>query len=276
MIDIINTGPTFGKTDTMASRPAILITGASSGIGATYAERFARRGHDLVLVARSTEKLEVNAASLQAETGVRVDILPADLTEAEDLAKVAARLREDASIGVLINNAGGNVGGGFLGQDADDLGRLIALNATSVLRLSHAAASAFVERGEGAIINVSSVLSLAPEFGTSVYTATKAFVLSLSQALQSELGSRDIYVQAVLPGATRTEIWKSADQSKLPPMMDVGELVDAALVGFDRREAITIPSLHDESRWSALEAARHAFMQDFGHDTAAGRYRQPA
>ncbi len=256
----------------MSARPKILVTGASTGIGAAYAERFARRGHDLLLVARSAEKLEEKATRLRAETGVSAEILPADLTRPDQLAAVEARLRDDDAIGVLINNAGGNVGGGFLAQDADDLSRLIALNVTSALRLSRAAAPRFVAQGAGAIVNVGSVLGLAPEFGMTVYSATKAFVLALSQGLQAELGGHGVYVQAVLPGATRTEIWAGSDPSALPPMMEVGELVDAALVGFDRREAVTIPPLHDESGWIALEAARHALTQGFGSVKAAPRY----
>ncbi|ATN37193.1 SDR family oxidoreductase (plasmid) [Rhizobium sp. ACO-34A] len=256
----------------MSDKNAVLITGASTGIGAVYAERFARRGHDLVLVARNVEKLEQHAARLRTETGVSVDLLPADLTDESQLAAVEARLRNDASIGILVNNAGGNVGGTFLTQSAEDLTRLVMLNATSVLRLSHAVAPRFAERGEGAIINVSSVLALAPEWGSPVYSATKAFVLTLSQALQTDLGPKGVYVQAVLPGATRTDIWNFVDESRLPPMMEVADLVDAALVGFDRREEVTIPPLHDEARFQAFEAARISVVQGIGNTTPGERY----
>lgn len=273
MISIMILTLTDRKNNAMTVKPSVLITGASTGIGATYAQRFAERGHNLVLVARNVEKLEANAARLSKDTGVAVSVLPADLTDEAQIAAVEARLRGDTSIGIVINNAGGNVAGSFVTQDAWDLTRLVTLNATSVLRLSHAVAPRFAERGEGAIVNISSVLGLAPEFGTSVYTATKAFVLSLSQALQAELGPKGVYVQAVLPAATRTEIWNFADQSKLPPMMEVVDLVDAALDGFDRRESVTIPPLHDEGRWTALEAARGALLQDIGHTTPADRYR---
>lgn len=273
MILIMILTRTGRKNNAMTVKPSVLITGASTGIGATYAQRFAERGHDLVLVARNVEKLEANAARLSKDTGVSVTVFPADLTDETQIAAVEARLREDTSIGVVINNAGGNVAGSFVTQDAQDLTRLVTLNATSVLRLSHAVAPRFAEKGEGAIVNISSVLGLAPEWGTSVYTATKAFVLSLSQALQAELGPKGVYVQAVLPAATRTEIWNYADQSKLPPMMEVVDLVDAALAGFDRREGVTIPPLHDEARWAALEVARGTLLQDIGHTTPADRYR---
>ena len=256
----------------MSSKSKVLLTGASTGIGATYAKRFAERGHDLVLVARSVEKLEANAIELKQKTGVSVDLLPADLTTEAGLLAVEARLRDDGSIGILVNNAGSNVGGTFVTQSIDDLTKLVTLNATSVLRLSHAVAPRFAEKGEGSIINISSVLAFAPEWQTSVYTATKSFVLSLSQALQAELGQKGVYIQAVLPAATRTEIWNFVDEDKRPPLMEVSELVDAALVGFDRREAVSIPHLHEELRWQTLETARQALLQDTGHTTAASRY----
>lgn len=258
----------------MSSKSKVLITGASTGIGATYAKRFAERGHDLVLVARSVEKLEANADELRQQTGVTVDLLPADLTTEAGLLAVEARLREDTSIGILVNNAGSNVGGTFVTQSIDDLTKLVTLNATSVMRLSHAVAPRFAEKGEGSIINISSALAFAPEWQTSVYTATKSFVLLLSQALQAELGKKGVYVQAVLPAATRTEIWNFVAEDQRPPLMEVSELVDAALVGFDRREAVTIPHLHDEPRWHALETARQALLQDTGHTTAGTRYVQ--
>jgi short-subunit dehydrogenase len=259
----------------MSAKPAVLITGASSGIGAVYADRFAKRGHDLVLVARDDARLEALAARLRSETGVTVDILQADLTQLADLAKVEQRLRDDDGIGVLINNAGASLAGGFLDQDPDVVDGLIRLNVSSVARLSSAVAPRFVKSGEGAIINVASVVGLAPEFGLAVYGATKAFVLYLSQALQIELGGKGVYVQAVLPAATRTEIWARSgnDVNAIPGMMEVDELVDAALVGFDRREAITIPPLPDADQWTALDTARKAMLPNYRQVHAAERYR---
>ncbi|KQS75398.1 AraC family transcriptional regulator [Rhizobium sp. Leaf384] len=256
----------------MTSKPTVLITGASTGIGAMYAQRFAERGHDLVLVARNVATLEALAARLKEETGVSVELLPADLTNEAQLLTVEKRLRDDASIGILVNNAGGNVGGTFVTQSIEDLTKLVTLNATSVLRLAHAVAPRFAQSGEGSIINISSVLALAPEWATSVYTATKAFVLSLSQALQLELAAQGVYVQAVAPAATRTDIWNFVEEAKRPPMMEAAELVDGALVGFDRREAVTIPHLHEEARWQSMEAARKTLLEDTGHTTAAARY----
>lgn len=262
----------------MSVLPSVLITGASSGIGATYADRFARRGHDLVLVARDSARLEALAARLRQETGVAVDILPADLTQADALATVEARLRDDARIGILINNAGIAQSGDFLAQSADAIDRLVTLNTTALTRLAAAIAPRLVGAGNGAIVNIGSVVGLAPEFGMSVYGASKAYVLFLSQGLSQELAPKGVHVQAVLPAATRTEIWERAgiDITTLAEVMDVGELVDAALVGFDRRETVTIPPLHVAERWDTLDGTRQALLGDIRQAHAAERYRTGA
>ena len=262
----------------MSEIPAVLITGASTGIGATYAERFARRGHDLVLVARDVARMEALSSRLRQETGVKIDIIKADLTQTSDLAQVETRLRDDARIGILVNNAGMAVGGAFIEQSADDLTRLMALNTTALVRLANAIAPRLVQAGEGAIINIGSVVGLAPEFNMTVYGATKAFVLFLSQGLQQELGPKGVYVQAVLPAATRTEIWDhvGADVNSMSNVMEVGDLVDAALVGFDRREPVTIPPLHDVGLWEALDGARKAMVPNLGNAVPAERYRPVA
>jgi short-subunit dehydrogenase len=256
------------------TKPTILITGASTGIGATYADRFAKRGHDLVLVARDEARLNALATKLSSEHGVTVDVLPADLTDAGQLATVETRLREDAKIGILINNAGAGLSGAFVDQTTDAVDQLVALNTTSVVRLASAIAPRLAQAGAGAIVNIGSVVGLVPEFGMSVYGATKAFVLFLSQGLSLELGPKGVYVQAVLPAATRTELWgrAGADEASLPPMMDVNELVDAALVGFDRREGVTIPPLHDGTLWDAFDQARRAMLPNFGSVYPAPRY----
>jgi short-subunit dehydrogenase len=259
----------------MTTRPIVLITGASTGIGAVYADRFAKRGHDLVLVARDRSRLQILADKLSEETGVNVDIIQADLTVASALAEVEARLRDDARIGILVNNAGAAAAGTFIEQKPDQVADLINLNSTALTRLASAVAPRFVREGNGAIINIGSVVGLAPEFGMTVYGATKAFVLFLTQGLHLELGPKGVYVQAVLPAATRTEIWERSgrDVNALPAVMEVEELVDSALVGFDRRETITIPPLPDASQWSTFDGARLAMIPNFMQTHAAMRYR---
>jgi uncharacterized protein len=262
----------------MTTRSTVLITGASSGIGATYAERFARRGHDLVLVARDKARLETLAAQLREKHRIAIDILQADLTEPKDLATVETRLRDDSRIGILINNAGATQSGSFIQQATDDVARIVALNTTALVRLASAIAPRLVQAGEGAIVNIGSVVGLAPEFGMAVYGATKAFALFLSQGLSLELSPKGVYVQAVLPAGTRTEIWERAgvDVNTLPDLMEVGALVDAALVGFDRRELVTIPPLHDGARWDGLDAARKALLSDIRQAHVAERYQKAA
>jgi hypothetical protein len=251
-----------------------LITGASSGIGAVYADRLARRGYDLVLVARDKARMADLAARLTAETGAAIDLLQADLTNPDDLRNVEARLRDDDRIGLLVNNAGAAGPAGFAGQDLNMLQDLINLNVTAVVRLAGAIVPRFLAEGRGAIINLTSVLALAPEIFPGLYPATKAFVLAFSQSLQSELGGGGVYVQAVLPSATRTEIWQRSgrDPATIAGMMDVEELVDAALVGFDRRETITIPSLPDIGQWDTFTASRKAMLPNFRQIHAAPRY----
>jgi len=252
-----------------------LITGASTGIGAVYADRFARRGYDLVLVARDKERLNALAARLRTESGVGVDVLPADLTVDADLEQVAQRLRTDSRIGVLVNNAGAAAAGGFATANLEAFDKIIRLNVSAVTRLAGAVVPRFLEKGSGSIINLSSVLALAPEIGLGIYSATKAYVLSLSQSMQTELGPRGIYVQAVLPAATRTEIWARSgrDVNALNGVMDVEELVDAAMVGFERHEAVTLPSLPEVAQWADFEQARRAMLPNFPNEHAARRYQ---
>ncbi|WP_322041864.1 SDR family oxidoreductase [Paraburkholderia sp. J67] len=262
----------------MSAQPTVLITGASTGIGAVYADRFAKRGHDLVLVARDRERMEALAARLRSRDGVNVEILRADLTQRADLVQVEVRLAEDARIGVLVNNAGAAGAGGFLDQSVDDVSRVIDLNTTALARLASAVAPRFAREGKGAIVNIASVVGLAPEFGMSVYGATKAFALFLSQGLHLELGPKGVYVQAVLPAATRTEIWASVgrDVNEIQGVMEVGDLVDAALAGFDRRETVTIPPLPDVQQWDDFDTARRAMMPNFAQSQPAARYRETA
>jgi uncharacterized protein len=254
--------------------PSVLITGASTGIGAVYADRFAHRGHNLVLVARDEKRLRTLASRLEQQNPVTIDILKADLTSVADLRRIESRLREDERIGVLVNNAGEAAHGSLTDPDLDAVEHLIQLNITALTRLTGAVIPRYLRQGGGAIINISSVVALAPEIQLGAYGATKSYVLALSQNLQSELGPRGIYVQAVLPAATRTEIWERSgrDVNTLTGVMDVNELVDAALVGFDRREAVTLPSLADVKQWEAFDAARRAMLPNFRNAHPADRY----
>ncbi|MEQ7919205.1 SDR family oxidoreductase [Xanthomonas sp. WHRI 1810A] len=261
----------------MSSKGTALITGASSGIGATYADRLATRGYDLLLVARDQDRLETLATQLRDKTGVAVEVLRADLTDSADVTKLAQRLRSDSSITLLLNNAGVASGRSLLEADPAEVDRLIALNIVALTHLTSAAAAGFVSHGRGAILNVASVVAMIPERFNAVYTASKAYVLSLTQSLHAEVGEKGIQVQAILPGATRTEIWERAgmDLNAFPPemVMDVNEMVDAALAGFDQRELVTIPSLSNAADWDAMVNARLALGPNLSLQHAAARYK---
>ncbi|THD58315.1 SDR family oxidoreductase [Phenylobacterium sp.] len=258
------------------SQGAALVTGASAGIGAVYAERLAARGHDLVLVARDEARLQAAATDLSARYGVAVEVFRADLTDEADIERLEAKLADDPAIGLLVNNAGAALFGGFLDNQPAQIGKLIQLNVTAVARLAHAAAQAFTARGRGTVVNVSSVVGLVPEYGSAVYGATKAFVTYLTQALAHELAGKGVVFQAVLPGATRTEIWERSgrDPADLDPSrtMDADELVDAALAGLDKGELITIPSLPDAAEWDAYQAARAVLIPNLSKAHPAERY----
>ena len=264
---------------TLNAKGTALITGASSGIGATYADRFAKRGYDLLLVARDLDRLESLATRLRSETGVKVEVLKADLTDTTDLLKVEQRLRGDASISLLLNNAGVAFAGTLAEADLQGVDRMIQLNVVALTHLASAAAQGFSTAGRGAIINVGSVVALMPERFNAGYAATKAYVLSLTQSLNAEISPLGVQVQAVLPGATRTEIWarSGVDVNTFPPemVMEVGEMVDAALAGFDQGEWVTIPSLANAADWEAAMAARAALGPGLSLSSAAARYKAP-
>lgn len=257
-----------------------LVTGASSGIGAVYADRLARRGYDLILVARSRDKLTALAKRLGDETGRTVEVFAADLNDKSDLTRVETLLRTDASITMLVNNAGIGTAGPLLASDVDKMDEMISLNVGALTRLTYAAVPGFVARGSGAIINIASIVGIAPELLNGVYGGTKAFVLAFSQSLHKELADKNVRIQAVAPGAIATDFWDIAGMpiSNLPStmVMKTDEMVDAALAGLDQGELVTIPSLPDVGDWQAYENARQKLMPNLSLSAAAPRYRQAA
>jgi short-subunit dehydrogenase len=252
-----------------------LITGASTGIGAVYADRLAKRGYDLILVARNPERLSDSAARLKT-TGRTIETLQADLTKAADVQRVAGRLRSDYSITALVNNAGIGSARTLLDSNIDDLESMIYLNVTALTRLALAALPGFVARKNGLLINIASVVALAPERLNGTYSGTKAYVVNFTQALQNEVEGTNVTVQAVLPGATATPFWeKSGRPVELLPseiVMTAEDMVDASLAGLDQHEAITIPALPNIADWERFEAARKALGPNLSHQKPAARY----
>lgn len=260
----------------MTRKGTAVVTGASSGIGAVYADRLARRGYDLILVARNRDRLVQIADRLTTSTGRSVEVVAADLGNPADLRRVEQILSDDASITMLVNNAGFGGSAPLLQSSVDEMESMIDLNVTALTRLTYAVAPRFVDRGEGTVINIASIVAIAPEILNGVYGATKAYVLAFSQSLRHELSAKGVRVQAVLPGATRTEFWDVAGQpvENLPQeiVMSVDNLVDAALSGLDQGEFATIPSLPDAADWAAFESARAALGPNLSHSRPAPRY----
>ena len=227
-------------------------------------------------MARDAARLEDLATRLRAQTGANVEAFRADLTDPADLTRLEDRLASDNGIGLVVNNAGAALFGGFLEHGPEQIESLIRLNVVAVARLANAAAKAFSARGGGTLINVGSVVGLLPEYRSVVYGATKAFVLYLTQGLNEEIGGAGVTLQAVLPGATRTEIWERSgrDPTTLDPdrTMDVNELVDAALAGLERGDLVTIPSLPDHAEWDAFQAARLKMSPNLSNAHPAPRY----
>lgn len=254
-----------------------VVTGASAGLGAAYAHRLADRGHDLILVARNTARLETLASDIRSRTGRAVEVITADLTNAAQISVVEERLRSDESIEVLVNNAGGALFTPLATSDVAASEALINLNVISLTRLTTAVLPGLTARGHGTVVNISSALALNFLPGGAVYSGTKSYVLTFTQALQQELAQSPVTVQAVLPGAVRTELWDGSgiDLAALPDesIMSVDDAVDAALAGLDAGEPVTIPSLPQIGDWESFEQARQALVPNLSQRVPADRYR---
>jgi uncharacterized protein len=260
-----------------SNKGTALVTGASSGIGAVYADRLARRGYDLILVARNRGRLDDLAKRLNDETGRTVRVVAADLNDKADLGRLETLLRTDTGITALVNNAGVAAVTPLLDSDVDAMDDMITLNVRALTRLTYAAAPGLVARG-GTIINIASVVGVAPEALNGVYGASKAYVLAFSQSLHKELAAQGVRVQAVLPGATATDLWAKAGRpvEHLPGeiVMSTDDMVDAALAGLDQGELVTLPALPDAADWQAYEAARQKLLPNLSRKDPAARYRR--
>jgi short-subunit dehydrogenase len=229
-----------------------LVTGATAGIGASFARQLAQRGHDLVLVARDAARLESSAQQLRT-CGVQVEVLPADLGDDAGCARVEQRCA--AGVDVLVNNAGLGTKGDFHEVDLEHEEQMLRVNVRAVMRLTHAALPAMVTRGSGAIVNVSSVAGFAPGARAVTYSASKAYVTNFSESLHLQYVERGVKVLALCPGFTRTEFHSRLDMdiSGVPERMwlDADAVVAAALTDLDRGRSLSVPG----AQYKAIVAA---------------------
>jgi uncharacterized protein len=253
-----------------------VVTGASSGLGKIYADRFAKRGYDLILVARRKARLDALSTELQQKYKIKAQVLVADLGDETDHRRVGEAIAANERITLLLNNAGTSVLAPSIDTSIDEIENQISVNAKAVTHLSLAILPSFLKRNRGTIINIGSVLSFFALPISTSYSATKAHVMLFTIGLRDELADTGVRVQLVQPAATDTEIWevsgvgvKNLDQATV---MSAEDCVDAALAGLDNGETVTLPSLEDTSLWEAFDAARIKMFQASQTKKPASRY----
>ncbi|RVD68546.1 MAG: SDR family oxidoreductase [Mesorhizobium sp.] len=260
---------------TKDNKGTAVITGASSGIGAVYADRLAGQGYDLVLVARRADRLQEVADRLAYAYGSKVKTIVADLTDDSDLRRVEQAIAADESVTLLVNNAG--MGGlqVIAEADADSAERMIKVNVIALTRLTRAVLPGLLARNRGAIVNIASVVAYGIAVG-GIYSGTKAYVVNFTEALQSEVAGTEVRAQVVLPGPIRTEFWDvsgiSLDRINQDWVMTADDLVDAALAGFAQGETVTAPGLADPAGLDTYLGARDHFYGSLFAGKPAARY----
>lgn len=265
------------------SRPCALVTGASSGIGAAFAERLANDGYDLIIVARRRDRLDDLAVKIQQRHSVKVEALIADLTKPAALRTVEKRIADESALEMLVNNAGFGGYMPFVELDPDKAEELINLKVLAVTRLTRAALPGMLAHGRGAIINVSSRLAFSAPLGSgqlpkrAVYAGANAYINAFSQLVQSELAGTGVQVQTLCPGVVATEFHShvGADTSRFPAaiVMQAEDLVDASLKGLKLGEAICIPAMEDENLLAQIQESQKLFFENTRGSTPATRYK---
>jgi short-subunit dehydrogenase len=253
-----------------------VVTGATGGVGALYAAGLAERGYDLLLVGRQQKTLDAVAKAVKQKANVKVETIVANLAEAKELARIEARISSDPAITTLINSATSVTFSPLAKLGLQALDETITVNITALTRLTHAVLPGLLARGAGAIVNMASVLAFHPWPEFSVYNASKAYVVSFSQALQGEVADKGVLVQVVTPPAVDTDFWNHAGLpvSNLPAgaVMKPQHLVDAALRGLDRGESWVFPSLSEQALWDDHQKTRQALVGGLMNGAPAPRY----
>ncbi|GBQ64451.1 short chain dehydrogenase [Ameyamaea chiangmaiensis NBRC 103196] len=239
-----------------------IVTGASSGIGAVYANRLANRGFDLILVARRLDRLEAVADRIRGMSGRRVDIVAADLANEDGVRRVEEIVRDAPDLSLIANVAGAGALGPASLVDPAAVEAMLKVNVVALTRLSLAAARRFTSIKSGTIINIGSIVALMAAPGAGAYCGSKSYVLYFSRALQAEVGSHGVTVQVVMPGPVHSEFFGERPPPFPPELfMSAEMLVNTALAGLDRGEAVIFPSLQDAEAWNRFEGSRTELMQ---------------
>jgi len=257
-------------------RPRALITGASAGIGLSYAEHLARTGHDLVIVARRADRLAKLATRLESDHGIEVEAIAADLGSSEGVATIAARIETGERIDLLINNAGYAVRGKVAELDPDALEQMIRVNVLALSRLSHSAMKRMIADGRGSIINVSSGTALMQFPSNAGYGASKNFVMAFTRHMQAEAAGTELRIQLLMPGVVATDFHQIAggDVANFPAdwVMKADDLVVASLRALEMGEPVCIPSLPGIRDWEAYVEAEKTVAANVSRDHIAPRY----
>jgi len=268
---------------TMNTRPRALVTGASAGIGTAFAERLAKDGYDLIIVARRRERLEELAKHLEETHKIDVEVLAVDLSKPDSIREVVKRIAEDSSLEILVNNAGFGAYMPFVELDPDRAEELINLQVLAVARLTRAALPGMIARGHGSIINVSSRLGFSGSMGSdqmpkrATYAGTKSFINTFSQLVQSEIVGSGVQVQALCPGVVATEFHtiQGVDPNRFPAaiVMSPEEVVEASLMGLKLGEVVCVPALEDQNLLTNVQESERKFFELSRTGQLAARYK---
>jgi short-subunit dehydrogenase len=264
-------------------RPHALVTGASSGLGAAFAERLAHDGYDLLIAARRRDRLEALAEKLQSNDRGNVEVIVADLSKPDDLLSVEKHIQEDQALDLLVNNAGFGGYKAFVELDPEKATELINLKVLAVTRLTRAALPGMLARGRGAIINVSSRLAFSGSMGSTqlpkraTYAGANAFINTFSQLIQSEVEGTGVQVQALCPGVVETEFHERVgiDSNRYPAaiVMKPEDVVQASLIGLKLGEVICVPALEDPVLLKQIHESQQQFFEQSRTGSLATRYR---
>lgn len=260
------------------TRSVALVTGASSGIGATYAERLASVGHDLVLVARRADRLEALAERLRERHGVLARVVIADLSEDRGIEAVTSSIEREPELAVLVNDAGFSGYGPFAEIPPERIDRLIEIHCRATTRLTRAALPGMISSGRGDIVNMGSLLAFSrsvppdPLPYRAIYAACKAFIVTFTISLHSELEGSGVRLMVCCPGLVASEFhgpnWHG------PPQMSAEDVVTACFSGLEAGETICLPGIEDPQVAEALDAAERAMIAHTRVTTLASRYRR--